>query len=115
MYITINEFEAKEIMQKVGRDNFTRRGLEIIMQWLDDASDCEQGHEFDPVEIDCEFIELDLTTDEGKSLLLKDYGYLVEEDEEDEECKIEAIIEEIQDRGVVIYDDPQLFIFTYNF
>ena len=112
MYIKIDEFEAKEMMQKVGRDNFTRRGLEIIMQWLDDASDCDQGHEFDPVGIDCEFMELDLTTDAGKNNLLCSYEYLVDADEED---KVNAIIEEMKERGVVISDDPEIFIFTYNF
>ena len=112
MYIKIDEFEAKETMQKVGRDNFTRQGLEIIMQWLDDASDCEQGHEFSPIAIDNEFMELDLTTYEDKSLLLDDYGYLVDEDEED---KLNAIIEELKEQTVVLSDDPQLFIFAHNF
>ena len=110
---TINHLELKEAMIKVGRDNFSRLACQIIINYYDDM---EEDTEFYPVDIDCTFVEYDLSDPDDLSSFLNDYSYLVDGEEfSDEDSRIERLMDLIEENTLVLSSDYNCFIFDYNF
>lgn len=109
--ITVNEL--KQDMQQAGRDNFSHVGYQAIIDYYEELG---ENVEFNPVGIDCTFVEYDLSDSDDRQTILNDYGYLVEDQEfSDEDSKIEAIMDCIEEHTLVISHDPNCFVFDYNF
>lgn len=116
MYIKIDEFDAKLMMEKANRDNFTRYGLGCILEYMDSLCDNEDGMEFNPVDIACTFVEFNLAEPDELAEFLSDYGYLADGLEfSDLDSKIEYIQDKIEDTTSVASTDYNYYIFDYNF
>ena len=58
MYITINEYEFRDLFKKCDRDNFSYEGYEALFNFLDDiCSSDEKGYQCCVVAIDSDFTE----------------------------------------------------------
>lgn len=99
MYKKIDSYDLKQMFKECNRDYFSVEACEEILQIEDEMSENEDGREIDIIDLCCSYTEY------TKNELLSDYKYLLDdeeytEDEEDE--KIEEIIDKLNNRGIAI-------------
>lgn len=96
MKVTLTTAMALNLMAEAGCDNFTYEAMEAIIEYYD-----ETGYEieFNPVEIDCEWLEFGRNCEFTFDDLFNDYSDLV--DDEDE-VNIDTIIEALSERTYVV-------------
>lgn len=110
---TVTAYEMQEALAKAGRDNFSFRALDLIIEFYEE---CGENVEFYPTDIDCTFVEFDLTVDQELANFMADYGYLVEGQEfDDEQEAIDAVLEELRYNTLVLSTEQDLVLFDYNF
>ena len=105
----------KQRMADCGRDNFSIQGYEAIIDSFDDGSGLDV--EFDPIMLDCTYVEYDLTDAKDIDTLLYDYKYLVgdEFDGMSEDDQLAAVKQAISEDTLVLCDTATCFLFDYNF
>ena len=97
--IFINEFESKR------PDNFSREGLRLLFNWLEEVEDdCNPGYELDVIGICCEYSELSI--DEVISNYAIDIG-----DIDDKESIKDLVIEYLNEVTCVIGVHDNMVIF----
>lgn len=110
---TVTANEMQRDMAAAGRDNFSFRALDLIIEYYEEYG---ENVEFYPVDIDCTFVEFDLTVDDELANFMADYEYLVEGQEfEDEDEAIDAVLEALRDNAFVLSSERDLVLFDYNF
>ena len=112
MFIKINEQEFVNAFDQMDRaDNFTRLARMELFRWYEDLEeDLSESIELDPIAICCDWQEL------TGSELLREYGHLLDEgDYEDEDDRIDALRDAVEDETYLIVvdqigDDPTYLI-----
>lgn len=108
IYTELNAYDMKQILKTCDRDNFSIDALEGYLTFVEDLG---VPSEFDPVGFDCSFTECKKTLDD-----LSDYLYLIDEDDyEDEDEKLEALLEAIEENTLIVWQDNNSLMFDYNF
>ena len=88
--VTKRDFHNSEIL----RDAFSYQAINALFEFEDELSNQnENGVEFDPIAIRCDWSEYD------EDELFNDYGYLLDEDEEQE---IDSLVKLLQNKTTVI-------------
>ena len=94
-----SEYELKEQLEGTSYDDFSVFGLETIMDYL---NECYNTYTFEPCGFGSEFTEFSDANGSTLDLddLINDYGYLLDEDDEDEDMeKWERVARAIEDNG----------------
>lgn len=95
------EYELKEQLEGTSYDDFSLFGLKTIIQYLDECYTAIP-YEFDPCGFGSEFTEFSDAAGSTLDLndLINDYGYLLDEDDEDEDTETwERVAEAIESAG----------------
>ena len=88
--VTNTDFHDNKIL----RDTFSYEAINALFEWKDELSNqSENGVEFDPVSICCDWSEY------AEDELFNDYGYLLYEDEEQE---IDSLLKLLQNKTTII-------------
>ena len=88
--VTKTDFHDSKIL----RNAFSYQAIEELFEWESEISNqSENGVEFDPIAIRCDWSEY------AEDELFNDYGYLLDEDEEQE---IDVLIKLLQNKTTVI-------------
>lgn len=95
-----SEYELKEQLEGTSYDDFSLFGLETIIQYLDECYTAIP-YEFDPCGFGSEFTEFSDAAGSTLDLndLINDYGYLIEDEDEDDTETWERVAEAIEDNG----------------
>lgn len=96
-----SEFELKEQLEGTSYDDFSVFGLDTIMNYLDEIY-TNTPYEFEPCGFGSEFDEYSDANGSTLDLddLVNDYGYLLDEDDEDEDMETwERVARAIEDNG----------------
>ena len=95
-----SEFELKEQLEGTSYDDFSVFGLKTIMDYINECY-TETPYEFEPCGCGSEFDEYSDTTGSTLDLddLINDYGYLLDEDDEDDTETWERVARAIEDNG----------------
>lgn len=109
---TVTANEMQRDMAAAGRDNFSFRALDLIIEYYEEYG---ENVEFYPIDIDCTFTEFDLSVEEEREQFISDYGYLVDDEFSDEDSLLEAIQEELEQNTLVLCNTYDLVLFDYNF
>lgn len=103
MKMTIDANMMKEMFKNWNRDYYTYEACEALESWYDEV---DSSFDFDVIGICCDWNEYGETPCLTWENFLSDYKYILDDiddsDEMTEEEKIDAIIEELEDRTMVI-------------
>jgi len=112
IYTELNASGMKDLLKKVGRDNFTEGALNLYSQFMFSK---DLSEEFNPIDFDCTFIEFNLSCDASTRDILEEYGYLLGEKVfESEGDKIESLVNKLHENTLVM-QDSNILLFDYNF
>ena len=88
--VTKTDFHDSEIL----RDSFSYEAINALFEWeYEISNETENGVKFDPIAIRCDWSEYD------EDELFNDYGYLLDEDEEQE---IDSLLKLLENKTTVI-------------
>lgn len=95
-----SEYKLKEQLEGTNCDDFSLFGLKTIMNYLDEAYTAIP-YVFEPCEFSSEFDEYSDATSSTLDLndLFNDYGYLLDEDEDEDTETWERVARAIEDNG----------------
>lgn len=94
-YKELNAWDIKREFEEMNRDYFSIDAIQALMELTDD-----EQVELDVIAICCEFTEY------SEDDLLTDYGYLVEDENyQDEEEKLEGLLEELENHTTLYHLD----------
>lgn len=102
MKMTIDASIMKEMFKNWDRDYYTYEACEALESWYDEI---DENMEFDVIAICCDWSEYGETPCLKWFDFLSDYSYLLEDEETEdmtEEEKIDAIIDELENKTTVI-------------
>ena len=101
MKTTIDFYEFRECFRRADRDNYTREGLEMLFEYLEDyEKQTGTELEFDVIAICCDYSE-----DTWQDIAA---NYSIDlTDCEDEDEKIEAVREYLEDQGVLVGESSE--------
>lgn len=94
-------WELKEYLENTTYNDFSVFGLDTIMNYIDETS-IETNYVFEPCGFGSEFTEFSDAADSTLGLddLINDYGYLLEDEDEDENIETwERVARAIEDNG----------------
>src|SRR5210317_1891973 len=96
IYQTLNAYQIADELKSDEYANFTYEGSMLLADYLLDLSDETSDFEFDRDAIRCEWSEL------SESDLIQSYGYLLDQEYDDNDEKLGDLIELIRDQTYCI-------------
>ena len=113
IYTELNADDMLRMLHAVGSEKFSKESIGVYIDYIKDLG---EPLEFDPIGFDCQFSEYDLADDDDRESFLNDYGYLVEgQTFIDYDSRVEAIMDKIGQKTLVLSCDYNCFLFDYNF
>lgn len=101
--------ELKEMFENYNRDYFSYEACDALLEFYDEI---DENMEVDIVAICCGWTEYGFEDD----ALLQDYGYLCEDDfddEMDEEEKVRMLIDELENRTTIIELEDSVLVMEF--
>ena len=96
IYQSLNAYQIADELKDDNNANWTYEGAMLLAEYLLDLSDDIGAFEFDRVAIRCEWSEL------SESDLIQSYGYLLDQEYDDNDEKLGDLIELIRDQTYCI-------------
>ena len=113
IYKKLDEYDLKDMLIRCDRNNFS---LHALRAYIDFVEGLGEYQEFDAIGFICSFYEYDLSNDDEREQFIREYEYLVEDESfNDENSKVESIMDKIKDETLVISSEYNCFLFDYNF
>lgn len=107
MYKIMSVWDMQKEFNAYGRENyFSDEGLEVIDSYYNDCSPNSGGTdadvEFDVIAICCDWNEYGNGVVLGLDSFINDFEYLLDDEEEEEDEKIDAIYQKLEDKTYCI-------------